>query len=211
MTQARTLFILMPTALLTLAACSSRGSQPIYVASEEVKPIEAPSGLDQPEVRNTYEVPGYSLPELAAQGNQEVPPEVQSSSVAEQSRSQIRFGPTGLYLAVQDQPESVWQSLRDLLDQDGMQLQQIDERQRRYRFQFSHEPIRPETGFFDWLTFWSRPETIDYSGEYVAHVVSEESRSRNETTRVELLDADGNVIDMDRAEFVLARLREQLG
>jgi len=41
-------------------------------------------------------------------------------------------------------------------------------------------------------------------------VVEEESRGKV-ITRVELLDADGEVIDMDRAEFVLARLREQLG
>lgn len=210
MNRARIVFILMPAALLTLAACSSRGKQPIYVASEEVKPIEAPPGLDQPEVRNIYEVPGYSLPELAAQGKQEEPPEVQPSSVAEQSRSQIRFGRTGLYLAVQGPAESVWQNLRNLLDQNGMQLERIEERQRRYWFHFSHEPIRPEIGFFDRLTFWSRPETIDYSGDYIARVVEEESRGKV-ITRVELLDADGQVIDMDRAEFVLARLREQLG
>src|SRR5699024_12435119 len=102
-----------------------RDTQAIYDASDEGQPMEAPPGLDQPEVRQTYEVPGHSLPELAAQRKQELPPEVQPSSVAEQSRSQIRFGRTGLYLAVQGEAESVWQNLRDLLDQNGMQLQRI--------------------------------------------------------------------------------------
>lgn len=208
MTRTRILFIFSLAAALLLGGCFNRERDPIYVASEEIKPIEAPPGLDQPRIRDTYDVPGYSLPELAAQGEQEQPPQVQPSSVAEQSRSQIRFGPTGLYLAVEDEPNSVWRRLSFTLNRAGMQVQQVNEGQRRYRFRFSHDPIRPDYGVFDRLTFWSRPEAIDYSGEYVARVAEASERG---ITRVELLDADGSVIEMDRAEFVLARLRERLG
>jgi len=207
MTQTRTVFILMVAAGL-LSGCFGSERDPIYVSSEEVEPIEAPPGLDEPRTRDIYEVPGYSLPELAAQGEQERPPEVQTSAVAEQSRSQIRFGPTGLYLAVEDTPQSVWRRLGFSLNRSGMQVRQAEESQRRYVFRFDHEPIQPDTGFFDKVTFWSRPDPIDYSGEYVARVAE---RAENGVTRVELLDTDGSVVPLDRAEFVLARLRERLG
>lgn len=207
MTRTRTSILLLSTTLL-LSGCFGSKSEPIYVTSEEVDPIEAPPGLDQPTTRNIYDIPGYSLPELAAQGNPENPPEVQPSSVAEQSRSQIRFGPTGLYLAVEDMPDSVWRRLGFTLNRGGMQVRQADEDRRRYVFSFSHEPIEPREGFFGRLAFWSSPDPIDYSGEYVARVDDE---TREGVTRVELLDTDGSVVELERAEFVLARLRERLG
>jgi uncharacterized lipoprotein len=208
MTRSRTIFILSLAMTLLLAGCFGSERDPVYVSSEEIEPIEAPPGLDQPRTRNIYDVPGYSLPELAAQGEQERPPEVQPSSVAEQSRSQIRFGPTGLYLAVEDQPDSVWRRLGFTLNRGGMQVEEVDEGQRRYVFRFSHEPIEPDTGILDRITFWSSPEAIDYSGNYVARVATQ---ADNGVTRVELLDSDGSVVELDRAEFVLARLRERLG
>lgn len=201
------IFIALTTGLL-LGGCFNSERDPIYVSSGEVQPIEAPPGLDAPRTRNVFDVPGYSLPELAAQGEQERPPEVQPSTVAEQSRTQIRFGPTGLYLAVEDQPDSVWRRLGFSLNRGGMQVRDARESQRRYVFRFDHEPIKPSMGLFERLTFWSRPELIDHSGDYVARVAEQ---AENGVTRVELLNTDGSVVDMDRAEFVLARLRERLG
>lgn len=208
MTRTRNQCILCLATSLLLAGCFNSERDPVYVASEEVDPIQAPPGLDQPTTRNIYEVPGYSLPELAAQGEQERPPEVQTSAVAEQSRSQIRFGPTGLYLAVEDQPDSVWRRLGFTLNRGGMQVERVYEDQRRYVFRFSHDPIQPDVGFFDRLTFWSSPEPIDYSGSYVARIARE---ADNGVTRVELLKTNGGVVELERAEFVLARLRERLG
>lgn len=208
MTQTRTVLILSLSTAFVLAGCFNSERDPVYVASEEIEPIEAPPGLDQPSTRNIYDVPGYSLPELAAQGNPENPPEVQPSSVAEQSRSQIRFGPKGLYLAVEDVPDSVWRRLGFTLNRGDMQVRQVDENERRYIFSFNHEPVQPDVGFLDRLTFWSSPDPVDYSGEYVARVGNKASDG---VTAVELLDADGSVVELERAEFVLARLRERLG
>src|SRR5690625_6497179 len=59
--------------------------------------FRSPADLSQPQVGVVYNVPGYSLPELAATGNEMLPPTVQPSEVAEHSRSQIRFGRSGLY------------------------------------------------------------------------------------------------------------------
>ncbi len=205
----RTIFVLVMAIPLLLGGCFSRERQPVYVSSEEVQPIQAPAGLDQPNPRGTYDVPGYALPELAAQGGQERPPEVLPSAQAERSRSHIRFGASGLYLAVEDEPDSVWRRLGFSLNRGDMRLEQTSAEDRRYRFSFSHEAIRPEkSGFFSRLAFWSQPEPIDYSGLYMARVVEGE---RDGQTRVELLDADGSVVEMDRAEYVLARLRDRLG
>lgn len=208
MIRTHSVFILVLAGTLLLAGCFNRDRQPVYVGSEEVDRIEAPSGLDQPMTSNIYDVPGYSLPELAAQGEPERPPQVLPSQVAERSRSHIRFGPTGLYLAVEDRPDSVWRRLSFSLNRDGMQVRQVREQDRRYLFRFSHEPIRPEKTGFSRLAFWSRPDVVDYSGVYIAHVAS---GSDDDSTRVELFDEDGSVIDMERAEFVLARLRDRLG
>lgn len=208
MTRTRIIFILSLTLSLMLGGCFNSKRDPVYVGSEEIDPIKAPPGLDQPHTRDIFDVPGYSLPELAAQGEQERPPEVQPSVVAEQSRSQIRFGPTGLYLAVEDQPDSVWRRLGFTLNRGGMQVEQVDEDQHRYLFWFAHQPIQPEKSLLDHLTFWSSPEAIDYSGSYFARVARQ---AEGGITRVELLDADGSVVELDRAEFVLARLRERLG
>lgn len=189
-----------------LAACATR-EQPVYADSEEVQPIEAPPGLSQPRVRSTYEVPGYFLPELAAQGNEARPPRVQPSAEAERSRSQIRFGETGLYLEVQDEPDSVWRRLGFTLNRAGMSVREIDESERRYRFRFTHEPIEtPRTGLGR-LAFWRGNEVTDYSGTYLAEI----RRADEQFTKVALLDEQGDILDMEQAEYVLSRLRDRLG
>lgn len=202
-----TRFTVLFLAVALVSACFSRDRQPVYADSDEVKPIEAPPGLSQPQPRSTFEVPGYSLPELAAQGDEARPPQVLPSAEAERSRSHIRFGPTGLYLQVEDTPDSVWRRLGFTLNRAGMNVREIDEDERRYRFRFSHDPIVSRRTGLARLAFWRSDEVIDYSGVYVAEV----ERESDGVTRVSLLDADGSVVEMERAEFVLARLRERLG
>lgn len=193
-------------ALALSGGCGLRGKEAIYVQSEELPPIEVPPDLHPPPVRQTFQIPGYFLPELAAQGDESLPPRVLPSAEAEAARSRIRFGPTGLYLEVDDAAPSVWRRLGFTLNRDGMSVKDVSENERRYRFQFKHDPITTDQGFFSRLVFWRGPEVIDYSGEYLVEILGDGDR-----TRVALLDADGRVIDMNRAEFVLARLRERLG
>ncbi|QOC23276.1 outer membrane protein assembly factor BamC [Wenzhouxiangella sp. AB-CW3] len=198
--------ILLAAALLAMLGGCARDRQPIYADSEEIDPIEAPPGLDQPQFRMTYEVPGYFLPELAGQSSAR-PPHVQPSAVAERSRSHIRFGAKGLFLAVEDEPESVWDRLAATLDRDGMEVREIDESQRRYRFHFDHDaPELGRTGLAR-LAFWRRGDTVDYSGDYHIEVRDGEG----ETAELILLDPDGEILEMERAETVLARLRDELG
>lgn len=201
----RTLILVLATMLM--AGCFNRDRQPIYADSEEVPPLQVPVDLDEPRPRTAYTVPGYSLPELAARGNEDRPPRVLPSSEAERSRSHIRFGPTGLFLEVQDEADSVWRRLGFSLDRAGMSLREADESAMRYRFRLDHEPVEADRSFWQRLTFWRGTEVIDYSGEYVAEIEAEE----DELTRVALFDHNGDILDMDTAEYVLAVLRERLG
>lgn len=205
----RCLPVLAMLGLLLLAGCSLfRGGQAVYVDSDELDPIEVPEDLTPPPVRSTFEVPGYSLPQLAAQGDESRPPQVLPSADAEQARSRIRFGPTGLYLEVDDEADSVWRRLGFALNRGGMSVIEVREGQRRYRFDFSHEPITHERGIFmRMVLFWRRPEVTDYSGEYLIEVQPE----TDQRTRVAILDTRGDVIRMERAEYVLSQLRERLG
>lgn len=201
--------VLLIIAISLLAACGSRDRMPVYADSEEIDPIEAPPGMTQPQVRSTYDVPGYYLPELAARGNEARPPSVQPSAEAERSRAQIRFGQTGLFLEVRAEPDSVWQQLGDTLNDNGMTVRQTDESERKVRFMLSHEGIEAERRGFSRLAFWRSPEVTDYSGYYQIEVRSE--GRAGDSARLILLDADGEILDMEQAEYVLARLRDQLG
>lgn len=200
----RVLLILVASILAT--ACFNRGDRPIYAQSEDLPELEVPDDLSLPNVRRTYDIPGTFLPQLAGVGDEASPPVVLSSAEAEASRSHIRFGSRGLYLEVEDEPESVWRRLSFTLNRGGMTVRRADEAERRYRFIFEHEPIEVDRGWMANLAFWQGDEFLDYSGEYEVLIEGDEGN-----TRVDILSGQGEVLQMDRAEFVLARLRERLG
>ncbi len=197
---------ILALAVVFASGCANRESNPVYLESEEVDPIEVPEDLDRPSVRSTYEVPGYFLPELAGAGNEARPPRVLPSAEAEASRSRIAFGPTGLHLEVEDEPESVWRRLGFTLDRDRMSVREVDESERRYRFEFNDEAEEIRRRGLARLAVWRGTEIRDYSGTYRAEI--EEAGDR---TRVALFHADGDLVELDRAEHILAILRERLG
>jgi uncharacterized lipoprotein len=202
-----TRLLVVVLAALMMTACFNRDRQPIYVESEEIGEITVPPSLSEPRTRPTFDIPGYSLPQLAASGGEARPPRVLPSAEAERSGSHIRFGPTGLYLEVADEPDSVWRRLSFSLNRSGMSVRQVDESNRRYRVQFQHDPIAMDRSGIARLAFWRGTELVDYSGTYQVEVHPE----GRDVTRVTLLDAQGNVIEMERAEYVLSVLRERLG
>lgn len=206
--------ILKIVSILLVAAMASgcvfnRNKEPIYATSEEVPPLRVPQGLSAPETRATFEIPGYSLPELAARGDETRPPRVLTSAEAEKARSRIKFGPTGLYLEVDDQAASVWRRLGFALNRGDMSIDRVLDDERRYRVRFSHDPIlASERGWFSKVfLFWKSPDYINFSDTYLFEV----QRETTDTTRVAILDENGNVLAMEQAEFVLARLQERLG
>ncbi|MCA1778308.1 MAG: hypothetical protein LC637_02670, partial [Xanthomonadaceae bacterium] len=146
----RTLILMWVPLLLIQAGCSLiLPEQPTYVTSAELQPLEVPDGLSSPETRRVFEIPGYSLPELSAQGTEELPPSVPTSAEAEQARSRIRFGSTGLYLEVDDEAASVWRRVGFALNRGGMSIDQVLLDERRFQIDFRHDPIVvSERGWF---------------------------------------------------------------
>lgn len=200
---------LVLAAIALSAGCFLRPETPAYVTSEEVSPIQVPEGLDAPDVRPVFEIPGYSLPELAAQGDESIPPQVLTSAEAEVARSRIKFGSSGLYLEVDDEAASVWRRLGFALDRGQLAIETVLPEQRRYRVEFQHDPILvSEPNFFKRVfMFWSAPEFLDFSGTYQFEVQIES----NATTRVAIFDEAGEIVPMERAEFLLSRLQQRLG
>lgn len=199
------LFIVMLASLM-LVGCAGRESQPVYIESQEISPIRAPQGLDTPAVRSTFQLGGYFLPEMAGLSEAR-PPRVLPSAEAEASNSHIRFGPRGLYLEVQDEADSVWRRLGFSLNRGGMQVREVKQEQRQYAFRFNHDPMVIDRSGLSRLAFWRSNERVDYSGDFLARI----EPSSAQTTQVLLLDAEGNLVDMERAEYVLSLLRERLG
>ncbi len=206
LTLVTTRFCLLLLAAIVITGCFNRDRQPIYVQSDEVGAIKVPDGLSEPRIRGTYQVPGTFLPQLAASGGEARPLRVLTSAEAEASRSHIRFGPTGLYLEVDDEAESVWRRLGFSLNRAGMSVREADESSRYFEFRFDHDPIYVERGWLTRLAFWRSGEVLDYSGNYRVEVHPD-----GDATRLALLDSNGDVVDMNRAEYVLAILRERLG
>ncbi|MGY6555411.1 MAG: hypothetical protein ACXIUM_12920 [Wenzhouxiangella sp.] len=199
--------LLLIVLALMLAACAGRDRQPVYVQSDEIPPLQVPTGLDQPTIRPTFQVGGAFLPEMAAQ-HEIRPPRVQPSAVAERSLSQIRFGPRGLFLEVQDEAESVWRRLGFSLNRGGMQVREVRAERQQYAFRFIDDPTEVERGRLARVAlFWRSTEVIDHSGDFIAEIEPINERA----TRVLLFDSAGNLVSMDQAEHVLAVLRERLG
>jgi len=205
----RSLILLLLLPVLASGCGLFRRDLPLYATSEEIPPIEAPPGLSDPRPSPVFEIPGFALPELAAQGDETRPPSVPTSAEAEAARSRIKFGPTGLYLEVDDQAASVWRQLGFALNRGGMSIEQVLEQQRRFQVRFQHEPIVvKDRGLFSMVfLFWKSAEFLDYSGTYLLEV----QRETSETTRVAILDGEGQVLPMQQAEFVLQRLQDRLG
>jgi len=211
-TVSATVSAIVPTIVptLLLSGCGLiGGGEPVYVVSEEVQPIDVPADLSRPKMDPGFEIPGYSLPELAAQGDESLPPQVLPSEVAENARSRIRFGPTGLYLEVDDEAASVWRRLGFALNRGGMSVKRVIQDERRFAVRFSHEPqLASNRGLLGKIfLFWKTPDFIDYSGNYLLEV----QRETATRTRVAILAEDGSVLPMQRAEFVLNRLQQRLG
>ncbi|MEE4295096.1 MAG: hypothetical protein V2J20_00585 [Wenzhouxiangella sp.] len=190
----------------TMAGCTLGGSDDVYLRSAEVDPIRAPDGLDQPRVRGTFQVAGYALPEMAGQ-NEDRPPRVLTSAEAEASRSRIRFGQYGLYLEVEDELSSVWRRLGFTLNRGDMKVESASADEHRYAFAFDPEPIVVERRGLARFAFWEPNERLDHGGRFVLELEPESE----DATRVLLLDENGELIDMARAEYVLSILRDRLG
>ena len=132
------------------------------------------------------------------------PPRISSTTSGLDSNSSFKWSARGLYLVVEDTPESVHRRLGLVIERAGMQRVRLDDRG-VYRFDY-YQQFNDEDGFFRKMAFWSRDESEDYSGAYQTFTEPD-----GETTRVYIKYADGTDCEPDAAEHVLDVIRARLG
>ena len=131
------------------------------------------------------------------------PPRVVSTAGKEESKAYMAWSAQGVYLLVKDTPENVIQSLRLVIEQDGMKmLQASDSGSHKFHYtqSFANDP-----GFFSNMAFW-RDRPLNFSGTFMTSI-----RADGKNTRVYLLFGTGEVVDTAGAEHVLGVFMDRLG
>ena len=189
--------------LALLSACSSGQKKPKYYDAAEIQPLEIPEDLARPDSSTALIInsPYMPPPSMVIETK---PPRISSTTSGINANSSLNWSAQGLYLKVDDTPESVHKRLGLVIERAGMQRIRLDD-QGVYRFDY-YQSFDDEGGFFSKMAFWSRDRSEDYSGAYQTY-----ARPAGDHTRVYIKYADGTDCEPDAAEHVLDVLRSRLG
>lgn len=190
-------------AMLLVSACSSGNKKPGYYNEEETPSLDVPSGLDYPDTSQALiiQTPYMQPPAMVMT---DIPPRISSTTSGLNKNSRLSWSSQGLYLLVEDSPESVHRRLGLVIDRSGMQRVRLDEKG-VYRFDY-YQVFDDDRGFFKKMAFWSRDKSEDYSGAYQTF-----TQPDGENTRVYIKYADGSDCEPDAAEHVLIVLGARMG
>ena len=195
------LLLIMAAALLS--ACSSGSKKPAYYNEEETPSLDVPSGMDYPDTSGAMviQTPYMQPPTMVMT---DIPPRISSTTSGIDKNSRLSWSPQGLYLLVEDTPESVHRRVGIVIDRSGMQRIRLDD-QGVYRFDY-YQTFDDNRGFFRKMAFWSRDKTEDYSGAYQVF-----TQADGENTRVYIKYADGSDCEPDAAEHLLIVVGSRMG
>lgn len=189
--------------LLLLGACSSGQKKPTYYNAVEIQPIEIPEDLERPDSSTALIINSRPMPP-PSMVMETKPPRISSTTSGINANSSLNWSAQGLYLKVDDTPESVYRRLGLVIERAGMERIRLDD-QGVYRFDY-YQNFDEEGGFFSKMAFWSRDKSEDYSGAYQTY-----ARPAGDHTRVYIKYADGTDCEPDAAEHMLEVLRSRLG
>jgi len=190
--------------LLLLAGCSSDARKREYYSAVETQPLEIPEGLARPSSSAALEINAPSLP-LSPMAMETKPPRISSTTSGLDSNSSFVWSAQGLYLLVDDTPDSVQRRLGLVIERAGMQRVRVDDKG-VYRFDYYQTFGGEEEGFLSKMAFWNRDDVEDYSGAYQAFTEPDGNQ-----TRVYIKYADGTDCEPDAAEHILDVVRSRLG
>ena len=188
---------------LLLAGCSSEARKREYYDAVETPPLEIPEGLARPASPSALTITAPPIP-LSTVGIDTRPPRVSSTTSGLGGNSSFTWSAQGLYLVVDDSPESVHRRLGLVIERAGMQRVRLDDKG-IYRFDY-YQTNEDHRGFFSKMAFWSRDKREDYSGAYQTFTEAD-----GDKTRVYIKYADGTDCEPDAAEHVLDVIRSRLG
>jgi uncharacterized lipoprotein len=195
---------LAATALaLLLAGCSFGQKQPEYYGAQETSTLEIPDGLARPDYSQALliETPYMPPPALAMETR---PPRISSTTSGIDQNSELNWSARGLYLKIEDSPESAHRRLGFVIKNSGMQRIRVDD-EGVYRFDY-YQTFDDTGGFWRSMAFWTRGNLEDYSGAYQTFVEPD-----GEHARVYIKYADGTDCEPDAAEHLLEVIRARLG
>jgi len=195
--------ILTTLAFLLLAACSSKGKKPEYYDAVETPSLEVPEGLSKPDSSSALVIRAPYMPP-PAMILQDMPPRISNTTSGIDANSRLSWSAQGIYLLVEDTPESVQRRLAIVIERSGMQRIRTDVNG-VYRFDY-YQTFDKVDGFISKMAFWNRDNSEDYSGAYQIY-----GQPAGESTRVYIKYADGTDCEPDAAEHVLAVLGARLG
>lgn len=195
--------LLMLLSLMLVTACSRGNKKPEYYDSVETASLEIPEGLDGPNQSQALIIRAPAMPP-PSMVMESMPPRVSNTTSGLDSTSSFNWSAQGLYLKVDDTPDSAHRRIGLVLNRAGMERVRIDD-QGVYRFDY-YQKFDGTDGFFSKMAFWSRDNVEDYSGAYQVF-----ARPDGDQTRVYIKYADGTDCEPDAAEHVLAVLRARLG
>jgi len=196
--------LLTVLALALAAGCAGDSRQREYYAAVETKPLEIPEGLAKPTSGAALVIDAPPMA-LSPSGMEAKPPRISSTTSGLDSNSSFRWSAQGLYLLVEDTPESVQRRLRLVIERAGMKRIRVDE-SGVYRFDYYQTFGGEDEGFLSRLAFWNRNDVEDYSGAYQVYTEPE-----GQQTRVYVKYADGTDCEPDAAEHLLEVVRARLG
>lgn len=188
---------------LLLAACSGGQKQPEYYAATEIEPLQIPEHLNRPDASQALVIQADYMPPPALVMETR-PPRISSTTSGIEEGSRLNWSAQGLYLLIEDTPESAHRRLGVVIKNSGMERIRLDDRG-VYRFDY-YQTFEDTGGLMKSMAFWRRDASEDYSGAYQAFV-----RPDGENTRVYIKYADSTDCEADAAEHLLAVIRKRLG
>lgn len=197
--------LLLMLVVLLLPACSLFGDKdPEYLGSVDGTPLQVPEDLDQvrpvrPIVINAQELRMPSGDELNPG-----PPRAAATGGGSDTNAFLAWSSAGVYLKVDDTPDSVARRLGFVIERAGMTVIERSG-EGRHRFEYLH-PYVDERGFFSKMLFWRDAEGPNYSGTYRTRLEADGGQ-----TRVYLLNDDGSQVGTSAAEHILGMFMERLG
>lgn len=191
-------------ALALVAGCARDSRQREYYDAVETRPLEIPEGLAEPTSSAALVINAPPMP-LSAMQMDPKPPRISSTTSGLDSNSSFRWSAQGLYLLVDDSPESVQRRLGLVIERAGMQRIRTDDKG-VYRFDYYQTFGGADGGFLSRMAFWNRNDVEDYSGAYQAFIQPD-----GQQTRVYIKYADGTDCEPDAAEHILDVVRSRLG
>lgn len=192
-------------ASLLMQGCSwFKEKPPEYIGSDEGSPLDIPQDMDALVYVRPIEVRVAPMRIPSGDELDPRPPMAVATGGRGDANAVLAWSAAGVYLQVQDSPESVARRLGFAIERSGMRM---IERHPDGSHEFEYVQLRVDNrGFFEKMMFWRNDGNGNHSGVYRTRVDAD-----GENSRVFLTYPAGQPASTASAEHVLVIFMERLG